>query len=176
MTRKIKLTVPSYVVLGMVEAMGEATPYMMKRLAAISLDNFRAVRHAQLYSEPDRLAAAGYLTVEKEDGGRRRKHYRITSTGSQALAQWLAEPAERTSELRDEAVLKIFFGANPTDAAQQRVCLHESKLAEYEQLLNDMGAVMTEGQRLSLRAGIEVEHRWIEIWRKIASGELNGAP
>ncbi|MBI4898712.1 MAG: PadR family transcriptional regulator [Actinobacteria bacterium] len=175
MSRNIKLTVPSYVVLGMVEAMGEATPYMMKRLAGISLDNFRAVRHAQFYSEPDRLAEAGYLTVKQEAEGRRRKHYRITPAGSQALARWLTEPAERTSELRDEAVLKIFFGANPIEAAEQRVCLHENKLSEYKQLLNDMGTLMTEGQRLSLRAGIEVERHWIEIWRKISIGELNGA-
>ncbi len=176
MSRTIKLTVPSYVVLGMVEAMGEATPYMMKRLASISLDNFRAVRHAQLYSEPDRLVAAGYLTVEQETGGRRRKHYSVTPAGSMALAEWLTEPAERTSELRDEAVLKIFFGADPIESANQRICLHESKLAEYEHLLAGLGPAMTEGQRLSLRAGIELERQWIEIWRQIANGELNGAP
>lgn len=176
MSREINLTVPSYVVLGLVNAIGEATPYQMKRMASISLDNFRAVRHAQLYSEPDRLAKAGYLSVKCEDGGRRRKHYQITPAGSKALATWLAEPAERVSELRDEAVLKIFFGAEPIDAAEQRVILHEQKLAEYERLLQDVGPWMTEGQRLSLRAGIEVEKHWITIWQAIACGELNGNP
>lgn len=174
MSQQIKLTAPSYVVLGLVEAMGEATPYDMKQVAKISLDHFRSVRHAQLYSEPDRLADAGYLTVRAESEGRRRKYYALTDRGSAALAKWLAEPSEPITELRDEGLLKIFFGADPKRIAGEQIGAHQQRLMEFEALLETSGPLMTTGQRLALRSGIRNERFWIEMLEAILAGELHG--
>lgn len=176
MQRSIKLTVPSYVVLGLVDAIGEATPYDMKQLAALSLDHFRSVRHAQLYSEPERLAAAGYLEVRSEQTGRRRKHYSITERGAEALKNWLAEPSDPITELRDEGLLKIFFGAEPQRVAHEQLDQHKRRLEQFEQLLELSGPFMTGGQRIALRAGIQNEKFWIEMLGQLISGELNGDP
>ncbi|MFY9488818.1 MAG: PadR family transcriptional regulator [Solirubrobacterales bacterium] len=174
MPKKINLTVPSYVVLGMVEGAGEATPYDMKRLAAISLDHFRSVRHAQLYSEPDRLAEAGLLSVRREQSGRRRKLYSLTAAGSDALEAWRHETDEPLAEIRDEGLLKIFFGADPTVVAERQIELHGGRLKEFEDSLETYGPFMTEGQLLVLRMGIEQEIHWIATLKDIASGKLHG--
>ena len=38
---------------------GEATPYRLKQMVAASVGNFWTLQHAQLYTEPERLAKAG---------------------------------------------------------------------------------------------------------------------
>lgn len=176
MQQTIKLTVPSYVVLGLVDAQGEATPYDMKQIAKVSLDHFRSVRHAQLYSEPERLSDAGYLNVRSEGGGRRRKYYTLTDRGEQALADWLAEPSEPITELRDEGLLKIFFGADPQRIAREQLGAHKARLVNFEALLERSGSVMSPGQRIALRAGIMNESFWIGMLEELISGELNGRP
>ena len=67
--QEVRLSAVSYVVLGFVQWAGEATPYRLKQLVAVSVGNFWTLQHAQLYSEPERLAKAGYLTEERERGG-----------------------------------------------------------------------------------------------------------
>jgi PadR family transcriptional regulator, regulatory protein AphA len=73
--QELRLTPTSYIVLGLLEWGGRCTPYELKGLVAESVGNFGTLQHAQLYTEPARLAAAGYVTEEKEEGGRRRKLY-----------------------------------------------------------------------------------------------------
>ena len=55
----------------------------------------------------------GYLSVEQEPGGRRRKSYALTAAGREALAAWAAEPTAAPPQLRDELMLKVFAGADP---------------------------------------------------------------
>jgi len=98
----IKLTPTSYIVLGLLAECGEATPYELKTLSAHSVGNLWSLQHTQLYAEPERLAKAGYLTETQEDGGRRRKLYRLTEAGQAALDAWLASgPTGDLPEIRD---------------------------------------------------------------------------
>ena len=60
--QELRLTPISYIVLGLLSWAGEATPYRLKQLVAASVGNFWTLQHAQLYTEPERLAKAGYLT------------------------------------------------------------------------------------------------------------------
>ena len=71
--QELRLTPISYIVLGLLSWAGDATPYRLKQLVAASVGNFWTLQHAQLYTEPERLAKAGYLTEQRERGGRRRK-------------------------------------------------------------------------------------------------------
>ena len=172
MSTEIRLTPTSYIVLGLLEIAGESTPYDLKQMVAISLGNFWSLQHAQLYTEPERLTAAGLLSERREESGRRRKHYRVTERGREALRVWLAEPTRELTELRDLALLKVFFGSDPQAMAAAQLPAHEAKLAGYEELREsaaDAGAVesIPEGPRISLRAGIEAERLWVEFWSRL---------
>src|SRR5262245_41779908 len=118
MPSDIALTSPSYIVLGLLAAVEEATPYELKRMVAATLSEFWSIQHAQLYSEPERLARASLVTERREDGGRRRRHYRITPEGRKVLGRWLEEPTVDLTQLRDAGLLKLFFGADPAVLAQ----------------------------------------------------------
>src|SRR6478609_1209342 len=107
----------SYVVLGLLEQAEPATPYGLKRLAQLTTNNFWALPHTRLYSECARLAREGVLSERAEEGGRRRRFYRLTARGRRMLAAWRAEPSGELFELRDRATLKLFFGAEPAKLA-----------------------------------------------------------
>ena len=168
MSNEIRLTPTSYIVLGLLEAAGEATPYDLKQMVAVSLGNFWSLQHAQLYTEPERLAGAGYLAERREQSGRRRRHYRVTASGREALRAWLAEPTAELTELRDLALLKVFFGADPEAMAAAQVPAHEAKLAGYEELRETAEEGLPEGPRISLEAGIEAERIWVDFWSRLA--------
>src|SRR5258706_3942480 len=86
-----RLSPTSYVVLGLIEEMQPATPYDLKQAASLAVTQFWSLPHTQLYSECGRLAEADYLSERREESGRRRRIYRLTKAGSDALERWLAE-------------------------------------------------------------------------------------
>ena len=165
----IRLTPTSYIVLGLLEAAGEATPYALKAMAADSVAGLWSVQHAQLYSEPERLAAAGLVEEEREEGGRRRRTYRLTDEGRAALDAWRSAPAGGSTELRDIGLLKLFFGADPAAVAAAQLPGHEARLAEYEDLRDRAGEPMPPGPKLALLAGIAHEREWVRFWRDVSA-------
>ena len=162
-----RLTPVSYMVLGLIEAAGEATPYQLKAFAAQSVGNFWSIQHAQLYTESERLAKAGLLDEERESGGRRRRTYRLTGAGRAALDAWRAAPAEDLGELRSPGLLQLFFGADPAPLARAQLEVHRAKLAEYEELHAQAKDWLPEGQRLALEAGIAHEREWLKFWQRV---------
>ena len=80
----VRLTPTSYVVLGLLERLGPATPYDLKCAAQLGVSNFWSLPHAQLYVEPARLATAGLLNERQEQGGRRR----LCARGAQDDIVW----------------------------------------------------------------------------------------
>ncbi len=171
MSSDIALTPTSYIVLGLLHAAGPSTPYALKQGVAISVGNFWSVPHSQVYLEPARLARAGYVTEDREPGGRRRRTYAITERGHDALRAWLGDAETALPELRDEAMLKLFFGASPAPVAALRAERHRAKLAEYEELhagLSASGLPEARGAMLTLEAGIAHSNVWIEFWERLA--------
>lgn len=169
----IALTPPSYIVLGLLAAVDEATPYELKQMVAATLSEFWSIQHAQLYSEPERLAQASLVTERREADGRRRRHYKITAEGRRVLARWLEEPTVNLTELRDAGLLKLFFGADPSVLAQTQLPAHQAKLAEHEATLATLGESAPPTLRLVLEAGIGHEREWVRFWRR-ASRTTNG--
>lgn len=161
----IRLTPTSYIVLGFIGAMREATPYELKQAVAASVGNFWTLQHAQLYSEPERLAGAGYLTERREETGRRRKRYRLTARGRRALETWLKAPVQEVTQLRDLGLLKLFFGADPGGLAEGQLEAHRRKLAEYEGLAE---TEMPPGMRLALESGLGHEREWVRFWEEMS--------
>jgi DNA-binding PadR family transcriptional regulator len=165
--RDIRLTPTSYIVLGLIAAAGKATPYELKAMHAAGVGNFWSLNHAQLYAEPDRLTAAGYLKVEQERGGRRRKTYELTRVGRRALDDWLAEPTAEFTDLRDPGLLQLFLGADPAKLATVQLEIHEQRLAEYENL-EKQSADWPDGPRLALESGVGHEREWVRFWKRVA--------
>ena len=166
--QEVRLTPTSYIVLGLLEFAGESTPYGLKQLVATSVGNFWTLHHAQLYTEPERLAKAGYVSERREDGGRRRKLYELTEKGRRALDEWRAEGTSALGELRQPALLKLFFGADPAKLAAAQIPAHREKLAEYEAIRDGMPEDVPDGPRLALEAGIRHERSSIEFWQRLA--------
>ena len=152
--------------LGLIELSGEATPYELKTAVGLSLGNFWSLQHAQLYSEPERLATAGFLKERREEGGRRRRHYSLTKRGTEALAEWREAPADRILELRDLGLLKVFFGADPARVAEGQIELYRRELAKYEGLMQlDVGE-QPRGPWTTLENGIRHTKLSIEFWEE----------
>ena len=164
----IRLTPTSYIVLGLLDQAGEATPYELKAMVTAGVGNFWSLQHAQLYSEPERLAGAGYLIERRESGGRRRRRYSVTDRGREALAQWLAEPTHGFTELRDPGLLKLFFGADRDRLAADQLEVHQAKLREYEAIHAAAPDDAPTGPLLTLEAGIGHAREWIRFWKRVA--------
>jgi PadR family transcriptional regulator, regulatory protein AphA len=164
----IRLNPTSYIVLGLVEAAGEATPYALKGMVQESIGNFWPLQHAQLYSEPERLAESGYLSERREQTGRRRRHYRLTAKGRRALAAWRAEPTAGLSELRDPGLLKLFLGGDRRKLAEAQVEAHQRKLDQYLELKKGDPGSEPRGPWLSLEAGIGHAREWVRFWKRVA--------
>ena len=161
--------------LGLLSWLGEATPYDLKRVASGGLDTFWLLQHAQLYSEPERLAAAGYLTEKRETGGRRRRLYRLTKKGEKALRDWVMTPTSEPTRLRDLGLLKLYLGADPATLGPVQHEAHLRKLREYEELgrLSDHGSPANVGDfggaRDVLDAGIGHEREYVRFWKRLAA-------
>ena len=176
MPAKPKLNPPSYIVLGLLAAAGEATPYDLKNMVAGSVGHFWTVPHAQVYNEAARLEGAGLLSEEREEGGRHRRFFKLTTEGRRALQDWLDAPTGELFELRDLGLLKLYFGADPVPFAEIRLPIHERKLAEHEERIRVFGEEIPDGVRLAIEAGIGHEREWVRYWSALAEGASEPTP
>ena len=164
-----RLTPTSYVVLGLVDKLGEATPYDLKSVAAIGVGNFWSLPHTQLYTEPARLAEAGYLDERREKSGRRRKVYSLTPGGRDVLDSWRDEPTAETYEIHDAGLLKLYLGADIATVAAAQLESHRESLAAFEELREvALAAEVPRGELLALEAGIGHEREYIRFWAALA--------
>ena len=173
MSSEQRLSPTSYIVLALIDGAGEATPYDLKQAVALTLGNFWSVPHAQIYAEPERLADAGLLSERREEGGRRRRHYKLTAEGKHVLSEWLAEPTDEMAELRDPGILKLFFGGDAKPLAEAQLSVHRRRLDELEELLRRVAErpQVPGGVVLTFKAGLGHEREWVRFWEAIARGE-----
>jgi PadR family transcriptional regulator, regulatory protein AphA len=163
-----RLTPTSYVVLGLIEQMQPASPYDLKRAAALGVGQFWSLPHTQLYSECGRLAEAGYLSERREESGRRRRLYRLTDAGTKVLDHWRREPTSELYELRDAGLLKLYFGADPSKLAADQLEAHEERLREYEAQLEECRRMKAPaGIMHAIEAGIGHEREYVRFWSKL---------
>jgi PadR family transcriptional regulator, regulatory protein AphA len=174
--QEIRLTPTSYIVLGLIELSGEATPYALKQAVRETVGHFWSLQHAQLYSEPARLAEAGYLKERQEERGRRRKRYSLTDEGRRALEEWRQTPAEQLYEFRDPGLLKLFFGADAAELADSQLELHRRQLAAYEGMKKLDTGDEPRGPWLALESGIGHQQEYIRFWERVARQAPQRAP
>jgi PadR family transcriptional regulator, regulatory protein AphA len=165
----IRLSSISYVVLGLVDQLGTASPYDLKRAAAAGVGHFWSLPHTQLYSEPARLAEAGYLREKRERTGRRRRLYTLTDRGRALLEEWRSTPTAELYEIRDAGLLRLFFGADPAELAAVQLEAHRENLGHLEQLEAELEAGSApEGIRLALEAGLGHAREYVRFWTRLA--------
>lgn len=162
-----RLSTSSYIVLGLLCGAGEGTAYDLKQMIALSISNFWEVPRAQVYAETKRLAAAGLLEERAEEEGRRKRTYRPTQRGRDALDAWLAEPGGDNRELRDPGLLKLFLGADPQALAETEAAYHRAKLSEYEHLYTQVAEHSPAGPRLALECGIAHQREMVRFWNEL---------
>jgi len=180
----IGLTPVSYLVLGLIGRAGSATPYELKRWAGESIGNFWAFPHSQLYSEPARLAEAGLLEEKRESAGRRRRTYSLTDDGLTALRRWLREPTVEPPQIRDLALLKLYFGQflSPDEVAAHAAvqeAAHRARLAAFIAVDAHLAAHEPERiahSRAALRLGLLSEEAFVRFWSEIAERPPNATP
>src|SRR3954451_15414131 len=105
----MELSPTAHVILGMIR-LGKTNGYEIKQLVDISTRFFWAASYGQIYPELKRLEDAGLIVGEDDpNGGRRRRAYSLTPAGVAALDEWVRSEEVPIYELRDEALLKLFF-------------------------------------------------------------------
>jgi DNA-binding PadR family transcriptional regulator len=168
-SKPIKLSGTSYALLAVLNEFGEMTSYDLKQAMESTIQNFWPVPHTTAYEEPARLAAGGYLSAHQEEGGRRRRVYSLTDLGREVLTEWAADPDANPPQLRDEAILKLFAGADPDAMHDRRVEWHRGKLDELQGYLDlaRSGEGFDRSER-TLLAGIAYHQKMLEAIEMVA--------
>ncbi|MFI8231355.1 PadR family transcriptional regulator [Streptomyces sp. NPDC085900] len=160
-----RLTTSSYLVLGIIDKLGEASPYDVKVEAARTVAPFWSVPHAQVYAQCDRLLDAGLLSQVRQESGRNRRVLTLTDAGRTALRRWLDDPEFVPVEARERGILKLWFGGRPELLAPTQLHEHARTLGEYEELADGVGGLLTPGQREALEFGIRYERMMVDFWQ-----------
>jgi PadR family transcriptional regulator, regulatory protein AphA len=104
------LTPTARVILGMLK-LGIRTGYEIKKAIDTSTRFFWGASFGQIYPELHRLREEGLVDARDEPRGRvKRTEYTLTTKGEQALREWLTSVDGAIFELRDEGLLRLFFG------------------------------------------------------------------
>lgn len=183
------LTPTARVILGMLR-LGARTGYDIKRAIDNSTRFFWSASYGQIYPELRRLEDRGLVEGRPDPrGGVKRTSYRLTNHGEQALQAWLTDRESYTFELRDEGLLRFFFGdllgrddvvANLR--AQQAFC--EYVLERFRAFEPDARTGFIEDTQrypyLALDYGIQYME-WMRDWcertaAEVESGQLPRAP
>ncbi|MFF7333889.1 PadR family transcriptional regulator [Streptomyces sp. NPDC090306] len=160
-----RLTTSSFLVLGVIDKLGEASAYDVKVEAARTVAPFWSVPHAQVYAQCERLLEAGLLRQVRQESGRGRRVLALTDEGRAALGGWLDDPEFVPVEARERGILKLWFGGRPERLAPSQLGEHERTLREYRELADEVGELLTPGQREALEFGIRYETMMVDFWQ-----------
>jgi PadR family transcriptional regulator AphA len=154
------------VILGMI-ARGVRSGYEIKQLVDKSTRHFWAASYGQIYPELRRLEAEGLITGRPDPSGARAKVvYELTAEGEQALQDWLLSETGLVYEVRDEAMLKLFFSdVEPSAALPTLRTMRELQERKHEQLqlIATAAPKMPTGPALTLEIGLGIT-RWLIEW------------
>ncbi len=122
-----------YTVLGML-AIAPFTGYEIKKMIQTSTNHFWSESEGQIYPALIQCVQECLATCKEElmkDTRRVKKIYSITAQGKKVLNTWLKKEAQPTL-IRNEFLLKLFFGKNATDNDNIHHLRHYQKSLEKE--------------------------------------------
>jgi len=124
----MELSATGRVILGLI-AGRPRSGYDVKSMVDKSTRFFWAASYGQIYPELKRLAERGLIEgADESQGERPRTVYSITEEGREALSEWLGSD-EQVHELRDEALLKLFFSGQASH--EELISVLETKREEH---------------------------------------------
>jgi PadR family transcriptional regulator AphA len=175
-----QLSDSAHAVLVLIALRGPSTAYDVKRALARLAGEYWSAPHTQVYRECARLAAAGLLHEEVEEGGRRRRVYELTAAGREAVTAWVREPTDSSMEIRDVASLKLF--AAELSTTEDVRALAGRQVAEYRRrlaLLEDAEARFADRPEVALRMrnvamGRAVYEAALAFWEDVAANPMAG--
>lgn len=175
----------AYVLLGLLAIESTQSGYDLKKTIEGSVGFFWGESYGQLYPTLKQLTAEGLVssTTPKSTAGRKRQLYSITAAGQKALKEWLALPY-RMAPLRDEFLLKLFFGHTAgIESTISQVKEFQIKTRELVQYLEMIGQVSKQRQSerpeliywlLTLEYGL-AQQRATLTWSENALAQLTKA-
>jgi PadR family transcriptional regulator AphA len=171
----MELSPTARVLLGMIRY-GRRTGYEIKQLVDVSTRFFWAASYGQIYPELKRLEAAGLIEGEDDPtGGRQRRAYSLTPAGNAALDAWLRSDEEPTYELRDEALLKLFFSNDLTPPERLRILRQmrsrHQAVVDGLRSIEEPAAAAGGAPYMTLRFGLDL-HEWVVDWCGKREAEL----
>jgi DNA-binding PadR family transcriptional regulator len=152
---------------------GPRSSYDIKKEMTSSVSFFWYAQHSQVYQQAKRLRRGGYVETRGAASARNRQLLALTEQGSEAVDEWLAQPAA-TYRVYDESLAKIYFSNLVGPEITKELLLdqrrrHADQLAEFDGLERLMADVdygrAVPSQMYALRLGSEVERaylRWID--------------
>lgn len=161
-----RLSATARVILGLLKS-GPRTGYDVKRVTDFSTRYFWRASYGQIYPELRGLEADGLVRAREEPHGRRqRRVYELTAAGERVLVDWLGASFEQF-ELRDEGLLKLFFGELLSDEAlrdlvRRRREWYELSREEFGALADRLGEIEGPSAEV-LRYGIDLME-WNAAW------------
>jgi PadR family transcriptional regulator, regulatory protein AphA len=161
------LSATARVILGLLK-FAPRTGYDVKRVTDFSTRFFWRASYGQIYPELRALEKAGLVRAREEPYGRRKRRvYELTARGERALSDWLGSASD-TYELRDEGLLRLFFGELVTDEellalVRRRREIFESHATLFREIARDLGEVEGPSGEV-LRYGIELMEWNAEWW------------
>jgi PadR family transcriptional regulator, regulatory protein AphA len=165
----------TYAVLGLIDKVPSASGYELVAVAGRSFAHFWPISQTLLYRELDRLVGLGWVAATRVEQlhAPSKWTYRITTTGRQALADWLATPTPATGSFRSGVLLRFFFSyrLHPDQVrsllAEYRSAL-QTQQEEFVAIMDKLAAVSTptaRAGRLTALHGLrttEARLQWVE--------------
>jgi DNA-binding PadR family transcriptional regulator len=129
-----------FAILGMLR-LAPMSGYDIRKESEQSIGHFWSESYGQIYPALRELRAQGFIRRHaggRGGTGRDRQVYEITERGREALDAWRSEPP-RTSPVRNELLLKLFFGqrgetAREIEWIQDRLEAERASLREFARI------------------------------------------
>lgn len=169
----------AHIILGLL-AIAPMTGYDLKRHFDSSVRHFWWADKSQIYRTLATLVSDGHAEVQTiaGRGAPDRQEHRITDSGREALARWLASPPERQPS-RHPFLARLFFADDLEDAqlhemlAEPRAVV-STQLAEYRRLRPEVQAEADDGRAARLRLStldygivhVQAELDWLDSTKR----------
>ena len=165
--------------------LGARSGYEIKQAVELSIRFFWTISSAQVYPSLAKLERAGLLTGRDEpQGNRPRRVYERTEAGSEALREWLRRTKPMPFELRDIAMVRLFFAdaLEPADARELLAKVKarsEERVARLEAIRPAGDAAAVEGNvhpLLTLELGIAFHQAMADVCKRFERASTRSRP